>query len=252
VEPSFGFRDRFKTELALNAQEHKQGVTDHPLCSPGSALYNVASTSRTLAIAWIESFFWFIDETYDELTVSQFSSAKGWSLITSLALCMLEDVSAPRNRVVNAFEIGDNTLICKRIFWAVIRSHDITERYRNNSFKNDPAVSAEYVKILVMNTGMDAIDTLVKQNEVLKIKVDALTAQAKVADSKAATASNAVSEKKKMFADLSKRVDPLLILNIYFRFVSLNILLPAIKVSLLDVSCVFLMLNSWCVLGCYI
>jgi hypothetical protein len=208
-KPSFGFRDRFKMELALYAQEHKQAVSDHPLCSPGSALYNVASTSRTLAIAWIESFFLFIDDTYDELTVARFSSSKGWSLITRLALCILEDVSTPRNGVVNAFEIGDNSLICKRIFWAVIRSHDIMERYKHHSFKNDPAVSAEYVKFLVMNTGMDAIDALVKQNEALRIKVEALTGQVTIADSKSATASNAVAEQKKLILDLTKKVDSL-------------------------------------------
>jgi recombination DNA repair RAD52 pathway protein len=84
------------------------------------------------------------------------------------------------------------------------------ERYKNHSFKNDPAVSAEYVKFLVMNTGMDAINVMVKHNDVLKLKVETLTSQVKVADAKSATAPNAVSEQKKLIMDLSKKVDSMI------------------------------------------
>jgi hypothetical protein len=56
------------------------------------------------------------------------------------------------------FVTGENDLIAKQIIWSVIHSHDIMATYKDSPFKNDPSVSSEYVKFLVMNTGMDLVD----------------------------------------------------------------------------------------------
>jgi uncharacterized protein YneF (UPF0154 family) len=49
-------------------------------------------------------------------------------------------------------------VIVKQIFWSIIQSQDVMARYKDKSLKNDPLVSAEYVKFLIMNTGMDLMD----------------------------------------------------------------------------------------------
>jgi hypothetical protein len=94
-----------------------------------------------------------------ELTRAKFSASRGWSLITRLVSRILIEVAAPRNGVKQNFVTGRNDIIAQQIFWAVIRSHDIMARYKDKSFKNDPSVSAEYVKFLIMNTGMDIVDS---------------------------------------------------------------------------------------------
>jgi hypothetical protein len=168
-EPHTGYRDRLKNDLTSFDLAHKQLVVDNT--DPGSALQGAASMPRTYSVSWIEAFIVFIDETYSELTRAKFSSARGWSLITRLAFRILFEVSAPRNGFKQTFITGRHDIIAKQIFWAVIRSQDIMAAYKDKSFQNDPLVSAEYVKFLIMNTGMDIIDQLVKRNTVLEEKV---------------------------------------------------------------------------------
>jgi hypothetical protein len=159
-----------------------------------------------LALAWIEAFLNFIDDTYAELTRAKFSSARGWSLITRLASRILIEVAAPRNGVKQNFITGRNDIIAKQSFWAVIRSQDIMARYKNNGFKNDPSVSSEYVKFLIMNTGMDVIDELGKEQLILKEKVNTLVKEFKVCEAKASSASNGASTVKSAVEALAKRV----------------------------------------------
>jgi acetyl/propionyl-CoA carboxylase alpha subunit len=75
-------------------------------------------------------------------------------------------------------------------------------RFKVKSFKNDPSVSAEYVKFLIMNTGMDIIDHLGKKLTVVKEKATPMVTDVKVAEAKASNASNSNST-------LSKKVDGL-------------------------------------------
>jgi hypothetical protein len=98
------------------------------------------------------------------------------------------------------------SIIAQQFLWAVIRSHDIMARYKDISFKNDPSVSAEYVKFLIMNTGMDIVDQLVKKVAMLEEKVTTMLKDLKSADTKAQTASNNVSKALKSIDSLTKRI----------------------------------------------
>jgi hypothetical protein len=82
-------------------------------------------------------------------------------------------------------------------------------RYKDQSFANDPSVSSDYVKFLVMNTGMDLVDQLVKRVTSLEEKVRGLLKDVKVAESKSSTASNGVSESKTSISDLAQCVSSL-------------------------------------------
>jgi peptidoglycan hydrolase CwlO-like protein len=126
-----------------------------------------------------------------------------------LASRILLEVAAPRNGVKQNFVTGRNDIIAQQIFWAVICSHDIMARFKDKSFKNDPSVSAEYVKFRIMNTGMDLVDQLVKRVRVLEEKVTSMQKDLKSADTKAQTASNNVSNALKAIESLNKKVTSL-------------------------------------------
>jgi hypothetical protein len=162
--------------------------------------------SRTYSVLWIFAFIGFIDETYLELTRLKFSAARGWSLITRLASRISFEVSAPRNGVNKTFVTGQNDIIGKQIFWAVIRSHDVMARFKNNSFKNDPTVSAEYVKFFIMNTGMDVVDQSSKKLTVVEDKVNPMVKEVKVAEAKASNAANNISMLSKTVDGLARKV----------------------------------------------
>jgi hypothetical protein len=160
---------------------------------PSLPLQAAASLSHTYSMLWIEALIAFIDETYSELTRAKFSEKQGWSLIIRLSSRILIEVAAPRSGVKQNFITGRIDVISKQIFWAVIRSHDIMARYKDKSFKNDPLVSAEYVKFLIMNTWMELIDQLVKRVTTLEDRVNLMAKDLKSADTKVQTTSNNVS-----------------------------------------------------------
>jgi hypothetical protein len=173
---------------------------------PSSLLQTTATLSRTYSLAWIGAFVTFIDDTFKELTAAKFSSARGWSLITRLASRILFEVSGPRNGVKQTFTTGKNELIAKQIFWAVLRSHDVMANFKDKSFKNDASVSAEYVKFLIMNTGMEVVDQLGKRVQALEEKMLSMAKEVRTAEAKSSAASNGVTGVSKSLELLTKRV----------------------------------------------
>jgi hypothetical protein len=118
-------------------------------------------------------------------------------------------VAGPRNGVRQNFITVHNNVIAKQIFWAVIRLQNVMAWYKNAGFKNDPSVSSEYVKFLIMNMGMDVVDQMGKKQMSLEKKVNGLIKDAKVLEAKASSASNGVSTVKSSVEALAKRVSTL-------------------------------------------
>jgi hypothetical protein len=130
-------------------------------------------------------------------------------LITRVGARIQIKVAGPRNGVKHNFITGRNDIIVKQNFWTVIRSQDIMARYKRMGFKNDPSVLLEYVKFLIMNTGMEAINQIEKNHEALESQVKSLTKEVKVADPKATSASNSSDRIKSSVEALTKRVSSL-------------------------------------------
>lgn len=200
-----GHRDKILRELHQFELSHKAAVNNHPACSQNGPLYNIATKSLTESIAWIKSFFLYIDNTYDELTRNKFSSKRGWSLVTRLAVAILKDVGGPRNGVNNLWVVGENQKICTLMFYSVVRCHDIMERYKGYNFKSDPAIAGEYVRFLVMNTGLESIYALEKKVAVLETTVSSLSSAVKAADSKIKVNEGAIGDLKGKIAELQKK-----------------------------------------------
>jgi uncharacterized protein YneF (UPF0154 family) len=144
--------------------------------------------------------------TYEELTRNKFAAARGWSLITRLGLYILQDVGGPRNGVSNLFITGDNPQICKLMFWSIIRSHDIMDRYKNYNFKGDPAIAGEYVRFLVMNTGQEAIEAQTKKVVEMEAMIKAVKEVSKAAESKANAATLQIADLKAKILELTKQL----------------------------------------------
>jgi hypothetical protein len=105
--------------------------------------------------------------------------------------------------------MGKNDVIGKQIFWSALQSQDAMAKYKDKSFKNDPSVPAEYVKFLIMNTGMDVVDQLLKQVTILEEKVGGMVNEVKTSEAKESSASNAISIANKNIDALVNRVSAL-------------------------------------------
>jgi hypothetical protein len=147
----------------------------------------------------------FIDEYYKELTRGKFGTKKAWHVTTRLAKRLLVEVAAPRQvGVVKALHAGDLTQIARNIFWASLRSLDIMERVQGNHFKNDPLVSSELVKLLSINMGFEAIESLTKSDN--KDSIDKATKQSTLAEKAAGVAANKADEGKRSLESAIKRI----------------------------------------------
>jgi hypothetical protein len=135
-----------------------------------------------------------------------FLSARGWSLITHLASCILIEISAPQNGVKQMFITGRNDIVAKQIFRRLFVPMILWHAIKITDFKNDPSVSSEYVKFLIMNTGMDLADQVIKENAVLEEHVTELAKGAKVADARASSASKGASLAQEAVKGLAKQV----------------------------------------------
>jgi hypothetical protein len=79
-------------------------------------------------------------------------------------------------------------------------------RYKRHNYKDDPTVSSELVKFLAVNTGFEALDTLVGKVSVLEESVATLKKEVQASIKASASASNKADEGKKFYDLLLKRV----------------------------------------------
>ena len=76
----------------------------------------------------------------------------------------------------------------------------------NLGFRDSPIVASELVTFLALNTGFEAIETLVKSNVILKAEVDALTKAVAGNTKSIATAANKVDNFKAIIDNINKRL----------------------------------------------
>jgi hypothetical protein len=160
----------------------------------------------TESVSWIEGFIVFLDDYHRDLTKAKFGTKKAWHVATRLGKRILEEIATPRNGVSNSFEAGNNEQVCQRIFWAVLRTHDIMARYKRNGFKDDPTVSAELVKFMAVNTGFEALEVMVVKVKAMEAEAASAKKEVAAAVKAAGVAANKTDEMKKLFDLLVKRV----------------------------------------------
>jgi hypothetical protein len=152
----------------------------------------------------------FVDVIYDKLVMaSKFTAEQGWSLTMKILDRICEDLFAPKEGVVVAMNVEDPESICAHVLWSCFRTHDVMATYMDANFENHPAISAEYVKFLALNSGFDKVEKLEGLMASLKTQTEAATKAAATARSIADGAASATSVTGKALADLAKRVGKL-------------------------------------------
>jgi hypothetical protein len=112
-------------------------------------------------------------------------------------------VGAPRDGVQNLFYTGEKTNIPQQVLWATIQSHDVMTRYKKAQFKDDPSISAEYIKFLATNSGTDSLTArLLVVEEATKES----SKQLKSAVTGSSTAASKADDAKKLIVELTGRV----------------------------------------------
>jgi hypothetical protein len=116
---------------------------------------------------------------------------------------MLLEIAVPLNDIQNSFQAGRNDQICQRIFWLVLKSHDIMARYKRHNYKDAPAVSSKLVKFL---TGFEALDILVSKVSVIEETMATLKKEVQASIKASSSAANKANKGKKFYDLLLKRV----------------------------------------------
>jgi hypothetical protein len=205
--PMTGFRECMKEALTSFRTAHQGNIDD--TLERGALVYSISTMALTESVAWLEGFINFIDDYYRDLSAAKFGSRKAWHVTTRLGRRMFLELDAPRNGVQNFFKAGFNDQVCQRIFWSVVRSHDVMSRYKRNNYKDDPSVSSELVKFLAINTGFEVLEKLtVKVTEMERV-VLAMQKETAAATKSAMSAANRADDAKKLCDALIKRVTKL-------------------------------------------
>lgn len=170
--------------------------------------YRVATMSVQASVNWIQSFITYLDETYSEtFRLPSFTTARAWQLVTQIGRRILNDVAAPRNGVKKLFRVGDNMKIAQTMFWPMVQSHELMNRFKKANFRDDPSVSNEFMKFMATNSGStDGLAPL--HTKITKLEGDlksALTAS-KGATTSATNSANKADEIKRLLTSLIQRV----------------------------------------------
>jgi hypothetical protein len=202
--PISGFRARLKEELTTFRSAHQENIDES--LSRGSVGYAVATMALTESVSWLEGFIVFLDDYHHDLTKAKFGSKKAWHVATRLGRRMLLEVASPRNSVQNSFMAGKNDQVCQRIFWSVLKSHDVMARYKKLNYKDDPTVSSELVKFLAVNTGFEVLDALSSEMVVVKSEISSMKKELQASVKASGAAANKADESKKLYELLIKRL----------------------------------------------
>jgi hypothetical protein len=202
-----GFKMRLQEGMAEFQVSHASFIDQ--AAEIGSKIHTLAHSMLTESVAWIIGFIQFVDEYYRELSKAKFGPAKSWHVTTRLAKRILDEVGTPSYGVQSAFQVGNSTQICQQIFWAVLRSHDVTASYKRLNFKNHPSIATELVKFLAINTSFEAIYRVTFKAAYLELEVLDYKKQIAAAVKSAASAANKADKAKKANDLITKRLTKL-------------------------------------------
>ena len=136
-----GMKDRLHDDITTVEEGFKNLIADR--LEATSKAYSVASLALKESITWLMELINFIDETYESLVRSKFSSAAAWSLTTKLVARIFTDLATVRGGVNNAFTPGDSASITANVLWGVFKTHDVMAQFRKQKFKNHTSISSK-------------------------------------------------------------------------------------------------------------
>ena len=202
-----GMKDHLHDDITTVEEGLKNLIADR--LDSDSKAYAIASLALKESVTWLMELINFIDETYESLVRSKFSSSAAWSLTTKLVSRIFTDLATVRGGVNNAFTPGDSASITANVLWGVFKTHDVMSQFRKQKFKNHSSISSEYVKFLARHSAHESVTKLEEKIKGLEADLKAAVKQAGEASKAAATSSNHATELKSKVAALEKRLGKL-------------------------------------------
>ena len=170
----------------------------------------LALRSLNDTVTFITQLMNYIDMIYDRLlNSSKFTSEQAWSLTTQILDRICEELYAPKEGVGGAMTIEDPESVCCHILWACFKTHDVMSGYIDKNFENHPAVSAEYVKFLAMNSGVEKVEKIESQVNGMTEKLVKALDESKKAVAKADIASSKCADLSRELTAIVKKVKSL-------------------------------------------
>lgn len=207
--PIMGFRAKLKEELEEFQQTHIRMISES--LSADLPAYRIATMSVQASVNWILSFVAYLDETYTEtFRLPSFTTARAWQLVTQIGRRILTDVASSRSGVKKLFRVGDNVKIAQTMFWPMVQSHETMVRYKKANFKDDPAVSNEFMKFMATNSGStDGLASISTKLTKMETDVKEAVRLCKGANTSATNSANKADELKRLVTTLTQRVTSL-------------------------------------------
>jgi hypothetical protein len=123
-----------------------------------------------------------------------------------LARRLIVAIFEPRIGVLKNFKAGDMGQVSNAILWSTLRALDVGVEIKRVGFANHALVSAELVKFLTVNSGVEAIEQLQNRVDILESNMADAIKDIKSANKAAASASNKADLTATSLAALEKRV----------------------------------------------
>jgi hypothetical protein len=173
---------------------------------PGSIEASTARLALGATLTWLEKFMAFVDTTYLELIRSSFTPTAAWSLTTRIMSRIFADIHSVRLGVAVSFKKSDVQAISANVLWATFKTLDAMEVFSKSNFSDHPAVSAEYVKFLASNTGMDSMSKFTDALKKMGDEVKESAVKSSNATKQVLLVSNKVDEVKAKLLTLERRL----------------------------------------------
>jgi hypothetical protein len=199
-------RDSLWAGLAAFATSHREAIDTTFGEDPTAIAYAVAILSLNESVSIIEAWISFIDDYVKSLTIAKFNYKKVFHVTTMLARRLMVAIFEPPAGVLKTFKAGDLDQTAKAVFWSTLRSLDIALEIKRIGFANHTLVSAELVRFLTVNSGVEVSEQLELRIEKLEADLSAALKQLVSTDKACTSASNKADEAKKGVAALDKRV----------------------------------------------
>jgi uncharacterized protein YneF (UPF0154 family) len=82
------------------------------------------------------------------------SDSESWELVVDCVAHIFEELHNVRSEVTDAGQYNEGMFL-----WGMLRAWEIQERYRENQFKNDPALTGLMVRRMMVHSGEKSVKT---------------------------------------------------------------------------------------------
>ena len=132
------------------------------------------SSMMHASISFIEGVSIYMSETFNNFKDVVGDSKSVWGLVTYVVEQLFKrDFGQVRAKTIGAIDANNKSSAVKMI-WSAIRSVGVSQDLMANGIKNAPAVSASYVRFVLMHSNMGKVSSLIEENKSLKRKHEEL------------------------------------------------------------------------------